>query len=157
MNMQWFRRSPSESPEHFWEETAKKRGGDVGFFTFATLLGRSSDTPLNFPGLLYFVGETVWFEDFERDNWLSRILGGRNKYQKTEISFSRADIRFTRMVSRGNAARCIGGGAEPEKLPAASFFTRLLSTPVIELGMSDGTALFFEIMMRREFFAALKK
>jgi hypothetical protein len=153
--MQWLRRGPQESPEDFWKETARKRGGEIGFFTFATLLGRSADAPLSFPGLLYTVGEIVWFEDFERDNWLSRILGGKGKYQKTEISFPSADISFTRLVSRANAARCIGGVIAPDKIPEASFFARIFSTPVVELGMSDGSAVFFEIMMRKEFFAHL--
>jgi hypothetical protein len=155
--MQWLRRAPQESPEDFWKETARKRGGEIGFFTFATLLGRSADAVLNFPGLLYTVGGTVWFEDFERDNWLSRILGGRGKYQKTEISFPEADIAFTRLVSRANAARCIGGAAAPKDLPVAGLFARLFSTPVVELGMVDGTAVFFEIMMKKEFFARLGK
>jgi hypothetical protein len=155
--MQWLRRGPQESPEDFWKETARKRGGEIGFFTFATLLGRSRDAVLNFPGLLYTVGDMIWFEDFERDNWLSRILGGKGKYQKTEISFPSSEIQFTRLVARSSAARCIGGVAEPGNLPTATFFTRIFSTPVVALGMRDGSAVFFEIMMRKEFLAHLAK
>jgi len=39
--MQWFRRGPEENPEDFWAETARRRGGEIRFFTFATLVGRS--------------------------------------------------------------------------------------------------------------------
>ena len=155
--MQWFRRGPEENPADFWKETARKRGGEIGFFTFATLLGRSADVVLNFPGLLYTVGDVVWFEDFERDNWLSRIFGGKGKYQKTEVSFPTSDVQFTRLVSRAAAARCIGGVVPPGALPAASFFAQVFSTPVVEVGLQDGSAIFFEIMMRKEFFARLAK
>jgi hypothetical protein len=138
--MQWLRRGPEEDPADFWRETARKRGGEIGFFTFATLLGKSADVALNFPGLLYTVGDVVWFEDFERDNWLSRIFGSRGKYQKTEISFPTTDVKFTRLVSRASAARCIGGVVTADTLPEATFFTRVFSTPVVEVGLKIGRA-----------------
>src|SRR5208337_2723002 len=106
--MQWFGRRREESPDEFWRQTAAKRGGEIGFLTFATLLGRSADQPLDLPGLLYTVGDMVWFEDFERDNWLAKIMGGRRKFEKTEVSFSKAEVRATRLVSRSGAMRCIG-------------------------------------------------
>jgi hypothetical protein len=151
--MQLFRRAPEENPEDFWRQTAEKRGGKIGFFTFATFIGKSSDKLMGLPGLLYTVGEAVWFEDFERDNWLSRIISSRQKYEKTELTFQLSEIRFTRIVSRVGASRSIGGAVSPEKLAPASFFTKVFSTPVAELGLTDGSALFFEIMQRKEFFA----
>ena len=153
--MQWFRRGPEESPEDFWRETARKRGGEISFFTFATLVGRSGDALLNFPGLLYKAGEMFWFEDFERDNWLAKILSARRKYEKTELSFAATDVRFVRLVSRMNAARCVGGAVAPDALPAVSVFARMFSTPVTQVGLSDGSSLFFEIMQRKEFAAQL--
>ena len=123
--MQWFRRGREEDPQEFWRQTAAKRGGEIGFLTFATLLGRSGDQPLDLPGLLYTVGDMVWFEDFERDNWLAKIMGGRRKFEKTEISFSKPEVRATRLVTRSGAARCISG-AVPERSsplppPSAAF------------------------------------
>jgi hypothetical protein len=153
--MQWFRRGPEENPEDFWRETARKRGAEVGFFTFATLLGRSGETLLNFPGLLYKSGDVFWFEDFERDNWLARLLSARRKYEKTEISFPAVEVQFTRLVSRMSASRCIGGAVGPERLAPATVFTRFFSTPVIQVGLRDGSSLFFEIMQRKEFIAQL--
>jgi hypothetical protein len=153
--MQWFRRGPEENPDDFWRETARKRGGEIGFFTFATLVGRSGGAILNFPGLLYKAGDTFWFEDFERDNWLAKILSSRKKYEKTEISFGTAEVRFVRLVSRMNAARCVGGAVAPEQLAPATVFARVFSTPVTQIGLSDGSSLFFEIMQRKEFAAQL--
>ena len=155
MQLQLFRRGPEENPDDFWRETGRKRGGDVTFFTFATLVGRSGSALLNFPGLLYKAGESFWFEDFERDNWLAKILSTRRKYEKTELSFAVAEVQFVRLVSRMSAARCVGGAAAPEKLPPVSVVARFFTTPVTQIGLKDGTALFFEIMQRKEFSAQL--
>jgi hypothetical protein len=153
--MQWLRRGKEEDPSEFWRQTAARRGGEIGFFTFATLLGKSGGAVLNFPGLLYTVGDTVWFEDFERDNWLSRILSSRQKYEKTEMSFSMSEVKFTRVVSRGAAARCIGGAVAPDDLATASIITRVFSTPVAQIGLHDGPSIFLEVMQRKELFALL--
>jgi hypothetical protein len=151
--MQWFGRSREESPDEFWRQTAAKRGGEIGFLTFATLLGRSADQPMDLPGLLYLVGETVWFEDFERDNWLAKIMGGGRKFEKTEISFSRAEVRGTRLVSRASAARCIAGAVPAERLSPVSAVGRILSTPIVQVSLSGGTSLFFDMIRRTEFIA----
>jgi len=151
--MQWFGRSREESPEDFWRQTAAKRGGEIGFLTFATLLGRAADQPLDLPGLLYLVGETVWFEDFERDNWLAKIMGGRKKFEKTEISFARAEVRATRLVSRSSAARCIAGAVPAETLRPVSAVGRVLSTPIVQVSLSGGTSIFFDMIRRIEFIA----
>jgi hypothetical protein len=153
--MQLFRRGAEENPEDFWAETARKRGGEIGFFTFATLVGRSGDALLNFPGLLYKSGDTFWFEDFERDNWLAKILSSRRKYEKTEVSFAAAEVDFVRLVSRMSASRCIGGAVAPTQLTPASVFARVFSSPVTQIGLRDGSSLFFEIMQKKEFAAQL--
>ena len=149
--MQWFRRGREEDPQEFWRQTAAKRGGEIGFLTFATLLGRSGDQPLDLPGLLYTVGDMVWFEDFERDNWLAKIMGGRRKFEKTEISFSKPEVRATRLVTCSGAARCISGAVPAEKLAAATAFGRILANPIVLVSLSNGTSLFFDMIRRAEF------
>jgi hypothetical protein len=149
--MQWFGRGREEDPQEFWRQTAAKRGGEIGFLTFATLLGRSGDQPLDLPGLLYTVGDMVWFEDFERDNWLAKIMGGRRKFEKTEISFSKPEVRATRLVTRSGAARCINGAVPAEKLAAATAFGRILANPIVLVTLSNGTSLFFDMIRRAEF------
>ena len=153
--MQWLRKAQDDDPAEFWRHTAEKRGGEIRFFTFATLVGRSGGFYFNSPGLLYLVGDCFWFEDFERENWLSKIFAGRTKWEKTELSFSKSEVQFTRVVSRGGASRCIAGSTVPEKVAPASIFTILFSSPVIQVSLNDGSALFFEIMQRKEFLAQL--
>jgi hypothetical protein len=149
--MQLFGRGKEEDPQEFWQQTAEKRGGQVGFLTFATLLGRAGDRPLDLPGLLYVVADVVWFEDFERDNWLARIVGGRRKFEKTELSFARSEIRSSRLVSRSSAMRCVTGGLAVEQLRPVSALARILSTPIVQVSLDNGTTLFFDMIRRAEF------
>jgi hypothetical protein len=151
--MQWLRRAQEEDPAEFWRQTGQKRGGEIGFFTFATLVGRTGGSILSLPGLLYLVGDLFWFEDFERDNWLSKIFAGRSKWEKTEISFSKSEVEFARVVSRVGAARCMAGAIVPRKVPSASVFTKMFSSPVTQVVLKDGSAIFFEVMLRKEFLA----
>ncbi len=151
--MQLFGRGRDEKPEEFWRKTGEKRGGEVGFLTFATLLGRSGDQPLELPGLLYGVGETLWFEDFERDNWLARIVGSRKQFEKTELSFAKAEVRSVRFVSRSSALRCISGSVAPDKIPEATALGKIISTPIVQIALSNGTSIFFDMILRREFLA----
>jgi hypothetical protein len=153
--MQWLRRAQEDDPAEFWRQTGERRGGEIGFFTFATLVGRSGGSFLNVPGLLYSVGDFFWFEDFERDNWLSKIFASRTKWEKTELSFSKSEVQFIRIVSRVGAARCIAGAVAPEKVATASVFTKLFSSPVTQVVLRDGSAIFFEVMQRKEFLAQL--
>ena len=146
----WGKRGPQESPAEFWQNTGEKRGGTVELFTFATLLGRSGDGILGLPGLLYTVGDFVWFEDFERDNWLSRILGARQKYEKTELSFARTEVAFTRVVSRGAAYRCIVGKAAPSSLGSLSPLVQFFISHAVQIGLQDSSSVFFEIMKEEE-------
>jgi hypothetical protein len=153
----WRSKSKDMDPGDFWRQTGEKRGGEVGFRTFATLLGASADKPLALPGLLYGVGDAFWFEDFERDNWLARILSSRQTFAKTEVSFQAAEVEFTRIVSRRSASRAIAGSVQPKDLQPMSALARVFSVAVTQVGLANGTSLFFEIMLQSEFLAQLKK
>jgi hypothetical protein len=153
--MQLFGRGREEDPDEFWRQTAEKRGGEIGFRTFATLLGRSADQQMDLPGLLYTVGDMVWFEDFEKDNWLGKLLGGRKKFEKTEMSFSRREVLSARLVSRGSAVRCIAGAVPAEKLSPVSAVGRVLSTPIVQVALSSASSLFFDMIARKEFIELL--
>jgi hypothetical protein len=155
--MQLFRRAPDVDPKDFWRQTGEKRGGEVGFRTFATFVGVSGEKPLGLPGLLYRVGDAFWFEDFERDNWLARILSSKSGYQKTEMSFQVGEVEFSRVVSRGSAARCIAGKKGPRDLRPMSPFARFFTGSVLQVGLSSGTSLFFEVMLQAELAAQIEK
>ena len=150
-------RKSEVSFDDFWRQTAEKRGGEIGIITFATLLGQSGANILGLPGLMYTVGGgTVWFEDFEKDTLMARILGGKNKWEKTELSFQKSDVSFTRLVSKGTALRSINGGLAPESTRAISFLGLFFSTPALQIGFTQGHSLFFEVMRRDDMIGFLK-
>jgi hypothetical protein len=141
----------------FWRGVGERRGGEVGFYSFATYAGRAGDGPAGLAGLLYRVGDRFWFEDFERESWLLRILPPRRPFAKTEFSFERTAVTAVRVVSRSAAYRCLRGAAAPASTatlgPAGRFFT----TPVVQVTLADGSALFFEVMREREFLVEIGK
>jgi hypothetical protein len=57
-----------DESKKFWEEREKDKGGKLGFFTFATYMGISSEKPVNTGGLLYTIDRKIYFEDFEKEN-----------------------------------------------------------------------------------------
>ena len=138
----------------FWRGVGERRGGEVGYYSFATFVGRTGSAARGLGGLLYRVGDRFWFEDFERDNWLLRIMPPRRPFAKTEISFERTAVTAVRVVSRATAYRCLRGGIESGATTALGRVGRLFTTPAVQVGLADGSALFFEVMREREFLAA---
>ena len=138
----------------FWRGVGERRGGEVAFYSFATFVGRAGGGPAGLSGLLYRVGGRFWFEDFERENWLLRILPPRRPFAKTEISFDLEAVTAVGVVSRATAYRCLRGGVAPGSTAALGRVARLFTTPVMQLTLADGSALFFEVMREREFLAA---
>jgi hypothetical protein len=141
----------------FWRGVGERRGGEVAWNSFATYLGRAGGGTALLAGLLYRVGDRVWFEDFERESWLLRILPPRRPFAKTEVFFDRAAVASCRVTSRAAAYRCLRGAIEPAATPSLSRGARLLSTPIVQLTLEDGGALFFEIMRENEFLTDLAK
>jgi hypothetical protein len=139
----------------FWRGIGERRGGEVTFRSFATFAGASGGGATPLPGLLYRVGDRFWFEDFERENWLLRILPPRRPFAKTEVSFERTCVTAVRVVSRATAYRCLRGSFPPAATAALGRVGRFFTTPVVQLTLDDGSALFFEVMREREFLTEL--
>ena len=141
----------------FWRGVGERRGGEVAWYSFATFVGRAGGGAVQLPGLLYRVDDRFWFEDFERESWLLRILPPRRPFAKTEVLFDRAAVSVVRVVSRAAANRCVRGALAPAATPALGRAARLFSTPVVQVGLADGGAHFFEVMRENEFLADLAK
>ena len=144
----------NDESRHFWEEREKQKGGKVSFFTFATFLGRSGDKTLNLGGLLYLINKTLIFEDFEKENWLLKILNRKKGYEKTEFDIKRKDIAEIKLVSKNTALNCISGFINDVDTKSLSGVGGLLLQKVFQIRMKSGYSLFFEIMKIKEFLAA---
>jgi len=146
----------NEETRKFWEQREKEKGGKLGFFTFATFIGKSDDRSCNLSGLLYQIGNDLYFEDFEKENWLLKIIGRKEKYEKTEFGFLIDEIEDIKTVSRSNALNSIQGIISDRELKPVSRLARIFSQPVTQIMMRRGYSFFFEIMRYQEFLKAVK-
>jgi hypothetical protein len=144
------RKQDAISPEEFWRKTAEKRGADINYYTFAIFLGRSKDSLRDLPGLLYLAGDTLWFEDFEKDPGFLRLLSPKPAYVKTEISVPGADIVSAKAVLRKMALACVKGWMEPATAPSVTSFGRIFLRSAVEIVLSQGRGIYFEAMKEKE-------
>ena len=146
-----------DEAKKFWEDIEKERGGKVTFFTFATFLGESRGKQVTLGGLLYVVKDIVYFEDFEKENWFAKLLSRKQKWEKTEFSFSKKNIVEVRLVSKGAALNCVGGYIdEAETRPISKIFAALFQS-VVQIRLKSRGSLFFDIMRNKDFLKALLK
>jgi hypothetical protein len=141
------RDEPDQTPDEFWAEIEEKRGGKVTFFTFSKFIGRSRSDVMNLPGLLYVINGIAHFEDFEKDNMLSKLMGRKKKYEKTEFSFQIVNVEKVQYVNQGNALKCISGLIGDRDVKAVSKAARIFTNPVYQLVLNTGESLFFEQVM----------
>jgi hypothetical protein len=146
-----------DESRQFWAEREKQKGGKISFFTFATFLGRSGDKHRNLGGLLYLINNTLTFEDFEKENWLLKILNRKRDYEKTEFEIKKDDIVETKLVSKNTALNCISGFIDDVDTKTLSGIGSLFLQKVFQIRIKRGYSLFFEIMRAKEFLAATAK
>lgn len=152
------RDEPDQTPDEFWAEIEERRGGKVSFFTFSKFLGRSRSEFESLPGLFYVVGNGAYFEDFDKDNMLSKLMGRKKKYEKTEFSFQLPDVEDVRIVTQGNAMKCIGGVIADKDVKTLSGFSKIFTSPVYQILLNTGESLFFEQLMdEKAFLKAVKQ
>jgi hypothetical protein len=138
------------SPAEFWRRTAEKRGAEIPYYTFAVYLGRSNDAARDLPGLLYLAGETLWFEDFEKDMGFMKIFTPKTVWEKTEFSLPKSDIGAVKIVPRKTAFACIKGWMDPGAVAPITRIGRVFSRSVVQLGLPQGAAIYFEVMKEAE-------
>ena len=141
------RDEPDQTPDEFWAEIEERRGGKVTFFTFSKFIGRSRSQLENLPGLIYIINDIVHFEDFEKDNMLAKIIGRKKKYEKTEFSFQVSEVEELKIITQGNAIKCISGVISDQDIPNISGFLKLFTNPVYQLRLTSGESVFFEQVM----------
>jgi hypothetical protein len=150
-------KTTDEDSRKFWEEKEREKGGKIGFFTFATFLGISSEKQVNTGGLLYTIDGKIFFEDFERENWFSKILAKRQKWEKTELNVEKSDIAELKRISKNSALNCITGlTTDTDTRPVSRLF-QFLAQSVLQIRLKRGYSLFFDIMREKDFIAAVQE
>ncbi len=146
-----------QEAREFWVKKEQEKGGKVTFYTFATYMGRRSDRSVTLGGLVYIIKNNIYFEDFEKENWILRIVQRKSTYEKTEFSINMDEISETKITSRNSALNCIEGYIEPENTKTLAPLMKLLAKPVVQINLKNGSALFFEIMKAGEFISSLHR
>ncbi len=147
----------SEEARKFWAEKEKEKGGKVSFFTFATYLGMSSRRSPSYGGLMYIIDKKIYFEDFEKENWLVKLMGRKQKYEKTEFNLNVKDIVETKVVSRNSAFNCMAGYISGEETRPLSPLLKILMKPILQINLKNRSSLFFEIMKLQDFLKSVGK
>ncbi|MFW6181904.1 MAG: hypothetical protein ACOC8N_09155, partial [Spirochaetota bacterium] len=132
--------SVEEEARQFWRNKEKEKGGTVSYYTFSTFLGRSGDRMLNLTGLLYIVGSRIFFEDFEKESWLIKLLNRKSEYEKTEFSVPLEEIVDSRVITRTAAMNCVEGFVGIEETRELGGVMRVLAKPVLQINLHNGTA-----------------
>ncbi len=135
--------------DDFWAERTNQYGGDLRFRSFARLLGSTEREERELSGLLYLAGETLVFEDFEKESALMGLIvkTTKKKYEKTIYEIPAADIAGVKPVTQSTAKRKLSGapGETPVITSLAAFFGR----PIQELTLTTGERLYFEVLDKR--------
>ena len=148
--------SSNEEAENFWAEKEDEKGGKVKFFTFATFIGNTGSRPSTLGGLLYLIGERLYFEDFEKDNWFAKIVSRKKNYEKTEFEIDIKDIEEIKTISKSSALNCIAGIVKDEDTRSVSFVTKALFQSIVQIRIKNSISYFLDIMRDKDFLAALK-
>jgi len=146
-----------QDAREFWNQKEKEKGGTVGFYTFATFLGRSNDKTVSLGGLIYTIDDTVYFEDFEKDSWFAKFLTRKNTYEKTEFSFLVKNVAEVKVVSKNSAYSCVSGYLEDTNTKPFSKIMSILFQSAVQIRLKRGGSLFFDIMRSKDFINALKR
>lgn len=139
-----------DESEQFKSEREEKFGGKIRYMTYATLIGEAgSGSKKSKGGILYIINDTLYFEDFERQNALMALMGQKEKYSKTEFSVDLQEISLIKEIREKNASDCVYGIVnENEILPTTRGLMSLFFKSVIQLKFNDRPSLFFDFLDR---------
>ena len=141
----------STDPEAFWNEREQRFEGKVVYRTFAKYLGNSNTRLYDLPGLLYHINEKLIFEDFEKENWLSKLVQRDSDYEKTEFHLQLPQIEKIQWIARSSAMDIIDGKKDGREEPPVSKIKKFLAGSVIQVLLKSGKSIFFEILGEKEF------
>lgn len=133
----------------FLGELESRFGGKITFRTFASFYADNSGIVRDHGVFLYVIDGVFRFQDFKPENSILGIpVKRKSEYVKFESSFSAQDVRTLRIVRRKAAEDFCMGYKAFEKIKEASLLTRILCETVLEIGLENGSFLYFRFMDR---------
>ena len=142
----------SREEEDFLQNLELRRGSPIGYRTFATFYADTDRNLCDFGVFLYECAGRFWLQDFEYEpSFLGFKLPRRKdspKYEMFETSFSPQEVVGFRKVTKASVRACVFGSKPFEKLRKANPILSFFSETVTEFRLSDGRALYFQLMDR---------
>ena len=135
-----------------------ENGGKLEYRTYAQFLGQSGGGTKNLGGLLFFVGDRLIYEDFERQSSSILLLMRKKKeYIKLKFQISIGDIDRVDLVNLFQAVKVVKYGKDPKDLTEISTVRKILFRHVTQILLKDGSAYYFEIFDLKGFNAFISK
>ncbi len=123
-----------------------ENGGKLEFRTYAHFVGKSGEKIKNLGGLLFFVGDRLIFEDFERQtSSLLLMFRKKSEYIKLKFQITVSEIERIDLVNLSQAIRVVKYGSDPKHLTVISGLRKILFRNVTQVLLKDGNAFYFEI------------
>ncbi|MCK5674757.1 MAG: hypothetical protein KAH95_15360 [Spirochaetales bacterium] len=123
-----------------------ENGGKLEYRTYAQFLGKSGEGTKNLGGLLFFVGDRLIFEDFERQSSsMLLLLRKRKEYIKLKFQINTEDIERINLVNLSQGIKVVKYNKDPKNLTEISTLRRLIFRNVTQILLKDGSAYYFEI------------
>ncbi|MDA3941109.1 MAG: hypothetical protein PF693_17665 [Spirochaetia bacterium] len=123
-----------------------ENGGKLEYRTYAQFLGKSGEGTKNLGGLLFFVGNRLIYEDFERQSSTMFLLFRKKKeYVKLKFQISTDDIERINLVNLSQGLKVVKYNKDPKNLTEISTLRRVLFRNVTQILLKDGSAYYFEI------------
>ena len=123
-----------------------ENGGKLEYRTYAQFLGKSGEGTKNLGGLLFFVGDRLIFEDFERQSSSMLVLVRKKKeYVKLKFQISTVDVERINLVNLSQGIKVVKYNKDPKNLTEISAIRRLIFRNVTQILLKDGSAYYFEI------------
>lgn len=123
-----------------------ENGGKLEYRTYAQFLGKSGEGTKNLGGLLFFVGNRLIFEDFERQSsTMLLLLRKRKEYVKLKFQITTDEVERINLVNLSQGLKVVKYGKDPQNLKEISALRKLIFRNVTQVLLKDGSAYYFEI------------
>ena len=122
-----------------------ENGGKLEYRTYAQFLGKSGEGTKNLGGLLFYVGDRLIFEDFERQSSsLLLLFRKKSEYVKLKFQIQSSEIERVNLVNLSTAIKAVKYKKDPKQIREVSTIKRLLFRNVTQILLKDGNAFYFE-------------
>ncbi|MDD2302805.1 MAG: hypothetical protein PHG30_09605 [Eubacteriales bacterium] len=150
-----------DDAKQFIENLENRFGGPVGYRTYSTWFASEEGVVREFGVFIFEINGKFHYEDFERKPSLFGFAIKPRKslppYVKLEGSFSASSIKSITVVTKSQALSCAQGMKKQEMIAPANGLQRIFSPLVTRVVLSDGPAMFFELINHKEFTKAIKE